>query len=89
MDAGFFVNLTLNCCFVFFLGGHVALKDPKYPDRDKVAKARTIKLKHNITSLCKQSNDEWAEAIEQRISDCIGFVASEAVYHPKCFQKLY
>ena len=34
-------------------------------------------------------NDEWAGAIEQRISGRIDFVASEAVYHPRCYQKLY
>ena len=62
--------------------GKVALNDS---DRDKNAEARTIKLKNNIISLCKQRNHEWAGAIEQRISGCIAFVASKTVYHPRCF----
>ena len=36
----------------------------------------------NICTLSKQRNDEWTGAIEQRISGCIDFVASKAVYHP-------
>ena len=72
-----------------FLCGKVALKDPKHPDHDKIAEARTIKLKNNIISLCKQRNDEWAGAIEQRISGCIDFVASKTVYHPGCYQKIH
>ena len=43
----------------WFLLGNVALKDPKHPNRDKIAEARTINLK-NIISLCKQRIDEWA-----------------------------
>ena len=42
----------------WFLCGNIALKDPKHPNRDKIAEARAIKLK-NIISLCKQRNDEW------------------------------
>ena len=76
----------LNGCF---LCGKVALKDLKHPDSDKISEARTIKLKNNIISLCKQRNDEWTGAIEQRISGCIDFVAREAVYHPRCCQKLH
>ena len=72
-----------------FLCGKVALNDPKHPDRGKIVEARTLELKDNIISLCKQRNDEWAEAIEHRISNCIDFVASEAVYHPRCYQKLH
>ena len=71
----------------WFLCGNIALKDPKHPNRDKIAEARTIKLK-NIISLCKQRNDEWAGAIEQRISGSTDFVAREALYHTRCYQKL-
>ena len=72
-----------------FLCGKVALKDPKHQDYDKIAEARTIKLTNNIISLCKQRKDEWAGAIEQLICSCVEFVASKAVYHPRCSQKLH
>ena len=50
------------------LFGKVALKDLKHPNWDKIAEARTIKVKNNIISLWKQRNDKWAEAIKWRIS---------------------
>ena len=62
--------------------------DPKHPDLDKIAEARTINLKNNI-SLGNQRNEEQAEAIEQGLSSCIAFVASEAIHHPRCYQKLH
>ena len=68
------------------LCGKVALKDLKHSDWDKIAEARTIKVKNNIISLWKQRNDKWAEAIKRRISGCIVFVASEVAYFPKCYK---
>ena len=74
-------NWKENC---FFCESPVIFDD-RHPDRNKDSRVvRTIPLRDDMLSKCRNRLDSWAKQVKGRLENCIDLVAAEAIYHKSC-----
>ncbi|KAG5872122.1 hypothetical protein JTB14_013442 [Gonioctena quinquepunctata] len=64
-------------------------KQTRLCERNIVYSVRKLSMKNSISELARARNDDWGQAIVERLEQVTDLVAADAQYHNSCMKKLY